>query len=192
MTNKNIDNYINSSLSNNKKINLEVGFGSGENLNHMIRTNKDSYFIGCEPYLNGLASFLLDLEKINIERVKVFKQDVRELITCFPKNFLSNIIIFFPDPWPKNKHKKRRIVNEKNIELMTACLKKEGKIYTATDVEDYFNWMIKVFNNSKKLKIIYRNKFCIKKDFFSITRYEKKALDKNKKTFFLEVKKYLD
>ena len=92
ITEDNIDKLI-ESLKRKKKIVLEVGFGGGENLLNMIERDEESYYIGCEPYLNGMTNFLINLDTKYYEIVKVFKDDVRVLLHHVPKSFFSNIFI---------------------------------------------------------------------------------------------------
>jgi len=170
-----------------------VGFGSGENLLNLIsKSSNKSHFIGFEPYLNGLASFITNLDKKHYQKTRVNKSDVRELLTFFPKEILHEIFILFPDPWPKARHAKRRIVNEANIELFLSCLKTGGKIYIATDVLDYFSSIEHLFNIISETEILNSNSFDIRPINIISTRYERKALENKRKPFYIEVKKILD
>ena len=180
------------SLKDKKKIILEVGFGSGENLLNMINSEQKAYFIGCEPYLNGLAHFLSELDKKYYEVVKVFKDDVRLLLFHLPNNILNDIFILFPDPWPKERHRKRKIINKENVKLIVDKLKNKGKIYIATDVEKYFMEMLGIFNKLENISIINKENYRSKTDLLVSTRYEKKAFIRKKQPFFLVVKKNLD
>ena len=191
LTQGNINSYIVNLKSKKQKI-LEVGFGDGENLLNMIKNDEESYFIGCEPYLNGLANFLSSLDKKYYEKVKVFKDDARVLLFQLPNDFFNYIFILFPDPWPKEKHRKRKMINEENAKLIVDKLKNRGKIYIATDVEKYFFEIIDVFHKLKSISIMNKNNYRSKPDFIISTRYEKKAIERKKQPFFLVVKKNLD
>lgn len=139
-----------------------------------------------------MASFLGSLKEEDYFKVRVFKNDVRELIGMCPKEILSEIFILFPDPWPKSRHEKRRIINYENIILLLACLKLNGKIYIATDVKNYFDSIKCLFKRLKNVKILNKNSLSFKPIKIISTRYEKKALADKKKPFYLEVKKILD
>ena len=191
ITQDNIDELI-KSLKRKKKIVLEVGFGGGENLLNMIEADEKSFYIGCEPYLNGMTNFLINLDAKYYEIVKVFKDDVRVLLYYVPKSFFNNIFILFPDPWPKERHRKRKIINKENVELIVDKLKNKGKVYLATDVEKYFFEMVDVFNKFKNICIINKENFRLRPNLIVSTRYERKAIAKNKEPFFLVVKKNLD
>jgi tRNA (guanine-N7-)-methyltransferase len=193
LNSNNIDDFLTKLVKENKSVSLEVGFGSGENLHNLIyRANEDRCFIGCEPYLNGLASFISKLDAKYYKKIKVFRHDVRELLASFSKEIFDEIFILFPDPWPKLRHQKRRIINKENIDLFLSCLKLDGKIYIATDVEDYFFSIKALFNSLKYLKILNKNKYNLRPENIVSTRYEKKALAYGKRPFYIEVKKILD
>ena len=78
------------------------------------------------------------IHESDYDRIKIFDKDVRVLLEIVPNNFFSKIVVLFPDPWKKRRHKKRRIFNTKNISLFLNKLKKYGEIYFSTDIEDYF------------------------------------------------------
>tara|TARA_E500000178_G_C16872809_1_gene685249 strand:+ start:170 stop:751 length:582 start_codon:yes stop_codon:yes gene_type:complete len=190
---KNTSQFFEKVNNENIKVSLEIGFGSGENLLNLISKNEERfYFIGCEPYLNGMASFLGNLKEKDYFKVRVFKNDVRELISICPKEILSEIFILFPDPWPKSRHEKRRIINYENITLLLSCLKPNGKIYIATDVKNYFDSIKYLFKRLKNVKILNKSSLSFKPINIISTRYEKKALADKKKPFYIEVKKILD
>ena len=149
-------------------------------------------FIGCEPYLNGLASFISNLEIEKYEKIKLYKNDARELLLQFSNKIFDEIFILYPDPWPKARHKKRRIINYDNLNLLLSKLKINGKIFIATDVKNYFDSIHNLFESNENLKIINSNNFHLRPKKIICTRYEKKALRKNKKPLYLEAKKILD
>jgi release factor glutamine methyltransferase len=191
ITQDNIDELVDV-LKKKKKIVLEVGFGGGENLLNMIEGDEESYYIGCEPYLNGMTNFLTNLDTKYYKIVKVFRDDVRVLLHYVPKSFFNNIFILFPDPWPKERHRKRKMINKENAELIVDKLKNKGKIYLATDVEKYFFEMVDVFNKLKNVCIINKENFRLRPNLIISTRYERKAIEKKEQAFFLVVKKNLD
>ena len=154
--------------------------------------NSDRSFVGCEPYLNGLASFICKLEEKKYNKIKLFKNDIRELLFYFSKNFFDEMLILFPDPWPKARHEKRRIINSENINLFLSRLKINGKILVATDVKNYFEYIQKLFDSLDNIKIINTDSFNVRPKNIISTRYEKKALNKGMRPLYLEVKKILD
>ncbi len=170
---------------------LEVGFGMGENLIHQIEMNPDVNFIGCEPYFNGLVSFSSALKEEDYSRVRVFCEDARLIINELPDESLSKVFILFPDPWPKEKHKKRRFVQIAVIDLLAKKLTQKAKLLIASDDLNYFkDILISVLNHKSFVSKKENISDCINKPAELIqTRYEKKAIEKGSETYFLEVEK---
>ena len=158
----------------------------------MIERDEETYYIGCEPYLNGMTNFLINLNTKHYEIVKVFKDDVRVLLQHVPNSFFDNIFILFPDPWPKERHKKRKMINRENAEIIVKKLKNKGSVYLATDVEKYFFEMVDVFNKFKNVSIINKDNYRLRPNLIVSTRYERKAIEKKSQPFFLVIKKNLD
>ena len=102
------------------------------------------------------------------------------------------MFILYPDPWPKARHEKRRIINKENLNLFLSKLKINGKIFIATDVKNYFDSIYKLFDKNVTVKIINFNNFYLRPKKIISTRYEIKALSKKIKPQYLEVKKILD
>ena len=162
----------------------------GDNLKHMISNNKEAAFVGCEPFLNGVANFLSGLNKNDYDRVKIFDKDVRILLSLLPNNLFSKIILLFPDPWIKRRHQKRRLFNKLNINLFLKSLNKNGEIYFGTDVDDYFLEVKNFFLERKECFLILN-----KRDYYEIpnficeSKYAKKSLKKGIAPKYLVVKK---
>ena len=116
---------------------LEIGFGSGEHIKWQLDNKKDIAIIGCEPYINGVANLLELLSKEQLQRVKIFIGDARKIIASLNKNSISKVFILFPDPWPKRKHHKRRIISRFLIKNFQKILTPKGRIYIATDTNNY-------------------------------------------------------
>ena len=126
------------------------------------------------------------------EKVRLFKSDIRELLLNLSKQIFDEIFILYPDPWPKNRHEKRRILNKENLNLFLSKLKINGKVFIATDVKNYFDSIYKLLENNINIKVINLNNFYLRPKKIISTRYEKKALGKKIKPLYLEVKKILD
>ncbi len=170
-------------------ITLEIGYGSGENLNYMLNSDKASYFIGVEIYENGVAEFLSKILEKNLQRIKVFRHDFRMLLNNTPSFFFNRILILYPDPWIKRRHNKRRIINHDSIKEITKAMKIGGLIYIATDVKEYFLFILEVFSKEKKLAILNDDNFLTKPKELGPTKYEKKARISLRDSFFLVAKK---
>ena len=90
---------------------LEIGFGAGEHLIEQAKANPDVGFIGCEPFLNGVAAALAGIEREGLSNVRLRRGDAQALVEAAPDAFFSRVFILYPDPWPKRRHNKRRIVS---------------------------------------------------------------------------------
>lgn len=120
---------------------LEIGFGSGEHICKQSLYNPDKLFIGCEPYINGVAKLLQRIVDHKIENIKIWPDDVNIILNKLSDNMLDKVYILFPDPWPKTRHKKRRIINNNMLNLLVTKLKLGGLLIIATDHDDYKMWI---------------------------------------------------
>jgi tRNA (guanine-N7-)-methyltransferase len=119
---------------------VEVGFGGGEHLAAQAAANPDALLIGCEPYVNGVARLLSLIE--DADNVRVVIDDARLLLKALPEASLDRIFVLFPDPWPKARHHKRRIVNPETLADMARILKPGGELRLATDIMSYARPML--------------------------------------------------
>ncbi|WP_129408441.1 tRNA (guanosine(46)-N7)-methyltransferase TrmB [Marinitoga lauensis] len=137
-------------FGNKKKIYVEIGFGSGEYMAALAKNNPDINFVGFETSLTALYKAQVKFYKNNIKNARVIQGDARLLIReLFPSNSISKLIVNFPCPWPKQRHKERRIFIESFINTLADVLKKGGTIELATDVDWYAQ---EVYNNFKDSK----------------------------------------
>lgn len=120
---------------------LEIGFGGGEHLVGYAQANPDTGCIGCEPFLNGVASCVKQLTKEQTPNVRVFNGDARLLLEKLPDASLDKVFILFPDPWPKARHHRKRIINHTMLDILAAKLKPGGILEVATDHADYKEWI---------------------------------------------------
>jgi tRNA (guanine-N7-)-methyltransferase len=117
---------------------LEIGFGMGESLFIQAKNNPEIFFIGIEVHEPGIGSLILRCQQEKLSNIKIFNHDAREvLLTHIPNKTLDKIQIFFPDPWPKKRHHKRRLIQEDFLILCHQKLKPFGIIHIATDWQDY-------------------------------------------------------
>lgn len=122
---------------------LEIGFGGGEHLATQAERRPLDAFIGAEPFLNGVASALRHVDERGLANVRLHPGDVRELMERMPDASVDRIIILFPDPWPKARHHKRRLVQDDFLTEAARLLKPGGRLRFATDWEDYANWTLR-------------------------------------------------
>jgi tRNA (guanine-N7-)-methyltransferase len=129
------------------KLALEIGFGGGEHLLAQAAHNPDTLFIGCEPFINGVAKCLAGIDSQKLTNIRLFTRDARELVQALPDACLDTVFILFPDPWPKLRHNKRRLVNAETLNMLARTHKKGGRLLIATDHVDYSVWMLEVLLN---------------------------------------------
>jgi tRNA (guanine-N7-)-methyltransferase len=124
------------------EIRLEIGFGGGEHLIAEACAFANVAFIGCEPYVNGMAKILTQIEARNIGNVRLFAGDATELLAWLPPHSLSRIDLIHPDPWPKRRHWKRRFVRDATVSAMARVLKPDGEFRFVSDIDDYCAWTL--------------------------------------------------
>ena len=165
----------------NKNI-LEIGFGNGDNLVNMSLNNPNNLFIGCDAYYNGCVKLLKKIVKKDIKNIKIWPDDIHLIIKKFKNNFFDLILILQPDPWPKQKHKKRRLIQQKFLDDINQILKYEGKLIISTDHNVMKSWVLEHLHVRDdflwiKNEYYYTN---IKPKWIFDTKYSNKALENNK------------
>jgi tRNA (guanine-N7-)-methyltransferase len=127
---------------------LEIGFGYGEHLVGLAMRYPDVYFIGCEPFINGVATMLKQIDDNKVENIRIFHGDARLLIEKLPSASVDRLFILFPDPWPKSKHHKKRIITKESLKDFARIIKIGGKLDIATDHAHYGKWIEEHFAES--------------------------------------------
>src|SRR3982751_4657648 len=121
---------------------LEIGFGGGEHLAAEAQSFATTGFIGCEPYVNGMAKILAQIEAAEIGNIRLFAGDAAELLAWLPEASLSRIDLIHPDPWPKRRHWKRRFVQDRTIAAMAHVVPPAGEFRFVSDIDDYCAWTL--------------------------------------------------
>jgi tRNA (guanine-N7-)-methyltransferase len=121
---------------------LEIGFGAGEHLIDQAKANPDVGVVGCEPFLNGVAAALAGLEREQLHNVRLRRGDAQAVVEAAPDGFFSRVFILYPDPWPKRRHRKRRVVATGMIEALARVMRRGGELRFVTDVDDYAGWTL--------------------------------------------------
>ena len=130
------------------ELRLEIGFGGGEHLIERAREAPEVGFIGCEPFLNGVAKLLAAIEAGGLTNIRVRRGDARALVEALPAASLSVIYVLYPDPWPKRRQRKRRLVSAEMVAEFARVLRPEGELRFATDIDDYAGWALARFLSS--------------------------------------------
>lgn len=159
---------------------LEIGFGSGEHLAWQAKENPNVGFIGCEPYINGVATLLGKLEENDAKNVRLHNDAAELVIKKLPDASIDRAFILFPDPWPKSGHKKRRFVSNENIASLVRVIKPGGELRIGTDHEDYGAWILWHMLQSEKFTWIAEKPedWRERGSDWPPTRYEMKAIEK--------------
>ena len=182
---------LNTNLKN-KKIIIDIGSGNGENSLYLSQKFPDSLIIASEIYEDGVVNLCNQLSINKIDNVKIFKQSVLLLIDNMKSNItIDQIWILFPDPWPKKKHHKRRLINEIFLKKIHRILKTKGKIYIATDSISYLVSILYLISNSKLYKWINDRpqKWQYSNENIPKTRYSEKAINNERKSLILVFRK---
>ena len=127
-----------------RPLHLEIGFGSGEHLAYRADLLPDHGFIGCEPFLNGVATALTHIRDQRLTNVRLHMGDALDVLRRLPDASLTMLYLLHPDPWPKARHAKRRMVNDGPLALVAAKLKAGGELRIATDHPTYLDWTLMV------------------------------------------------
>ncbi len=123
-------------------VRLEIGFGGGEHLVAEAMAFPNVGFIGCEPYVNGMAKILAQVEAHNISNIRLFAGDAAELLAWVPAAALARIDLIHPDPWPKRRHWKRRFVQDATVAAMARAIRGGGEFRFVSDIADYCAWTL--------------------------------------------------
>jgi tRNA (guanine-N7-)-methyltransferase len=121
---------------------LEIGFGGGEHLAAQARAHPEIGLIGCEPYINGVAALLAGIEADDIANIRILPGDARDLLDALPDASIGRAFILFPDPWPKARHARRRLVAPETLDTLARILKDGAELRMATDDPGYLRWML--------------------------------------------------
>jgi tRNA (guanine-N7-)-methyltransferase len=121
---------------------LEIGFGGGEHLAHLAACHPDIGFLGCEVFANGIAKLLAEIEHRRLANIRIFADDARLLLAALPADAIDRVFILFPDPWPKERHKKRRLISSEILDRLALVARGGAELRLATDDPDYLSAML--------------------------------------------------
>jgi tRNA (guanine-N7-)-methyltransferase len=157
---------------------LEIGFGGGEHLAWQAEHNPQVGFLGADIFENGVASLLRHLEERELKNVRVHKGDARDLLEALPDARLGRVFILFPDPWPKLRHHKRRLVTSERLDLLARVMRPGAELRLASDDPGYVTWMLELACAHPAFRwLASRAKdWRERPDDWPPTRYEEKAL----------------
>jgi tRNA (guanine-N7-)-methyltransferase len=161
----------------NRPLEFEIGFGAGEHLAWQAAQRPGSGFIGCEPFLNGIVGALAHIRDGELSNVRLHMGDALEALKRFPDASLDRVYLLHPDPWPKARHAKRRMMNPGPLDRIAAKLKPGGEFRFGTDHPVYIRWAMMQMNKRRDFEwqINAARDFQVRPDDWPETRYERKA-----------------
>ena len=175
-------------LVKNKDFVLEIGFGLGENLLFQATKYPKNHFIGIDPFINGVANVIQKAKELNLNNISILDMPVQKVLDNFLDNFFSKVFVLFPDPWMKNKQKKRRLLNYLFLEKILKKMKVKSSFIFATDDQDYFNFVTKEISLLRK-KIDTFEYSLSNKHPITDTKYSNKATKLKKNIYLLNLDK---
>ena len=164
---------------------LEIGFGNAENIIFQAINSPSYLFIGSEVYMSGIGTLVSSIKENNINNIKIFSEDIRLLLDQSPKKIFDSVIIICPDPWPKEKHHKRRLINKSFLKMVYDFMKDDSNVYISTDWENYAESISELFVKNKLFKSSSIKSF--QKD--SLSKFERRGKDEGRELFEFNYKK---
>jgi tRNA (guanine-N7-)-methyltransferase len=170
---------------------LEIGFGGGEHLAAQARTHRDVNIIGCEPFVNGMAKLLAVVEQENLDNIRVWDDDITDLLPTLPAASFDRVYILYPDPWPKRRQRKRRLVSDENLEMLARVMKPGAELRFASDIDDYIGWVLARALRSPHFRWTATRADDWRKPYegWPGTRYEAKAIREGRVPSYLTLKR---
>jgi tRNA (guanine-N7-)-methyltransferase len=160
----------------NSELILEIGFGMGTSTAEIAKSNLNKNYIAIEVHSPGVGNLLKLIQESDIRNLKIIQHDAVEVLNMMIKNdSLDGIHIFFPDPWPKKRHHKRRLIQSDLLKLIAQKIKKSGYLHIATDWEDYALWIIDLLDKEELLQKT-SDDFFKKPDYRPLTKYENRGI----------------
>ena len=180
-----------SAIDGSKKKILEIGFGFGDFTFEKTKNNPESLIFASEPHINGVVNLLAKLEKEPMPNIKISFCDIRILLKDFPDNFFDEVYILFPDPWPKSKHFKRRLINVEFLDkILSPKMKSGSNLIIATDHDSYKIWILAEILRCKSFFWSAESKKdwqIFPKDWV-VTKYQKKAANEGRTSVIFKLK----
>lgn len=121
---------------------LEIGFGGGEHLTAQASEHPDNRLIGCEFFINGIAKALAEIDERNLENIRLYTGDARVLLKGLRPQSIDRVFVLYPDPWPKLRHHKRRMISDWSLAEFARILKPGGLLRVVSDIPDYCAWTL--------------------------------------------------
>lgn len=165
---------------------LEIGFGGGEHLVWQARQNPDVAIIGCEPFEDGVVKVLTSIEDEGLHNIRIHMGDARDVLRALPRTCIARCFILFPDPWPKRKHVKRRLVNGTTLALLADAMITGAELRIGTDIGDYARTILEAMRGEPRFRwsATSPSDWRIRPSDWPPTRYEGKAAEAGRQRYY--------
>mgnify|MGYP001052970464 CR=1 FL=1 len=172
-------------------VRLEIGFGGGEHLIAEAMAHPHLGFIGCEPYVNGMAKILAQIEANDIGNIRLIAGDAAELLAWVPPHSLTRIDLIHPDPWPKRRHWKRRFVQDAMVASMARALVAEGEFRFVCDIDSYVAWTLAHLLRAPQFEWLAQRADDWRRPWphYTMTRYGRKATREGRHASYLRFRR---
>ncbi len=166
---------------------LEIGFGGGEHLAWQAAAHPQIGIVGCEPFTNGVAKLLNAIEDRELTNVRIWDDDARLILPSIGEQTIGRVFVLYPDPWPKRRHHKRRLINQHMLDYLYHVMRPGAELRFASDIADYVRWTLAAvrrhggFHWMAETSTHWRNR----PDDWPQTRYEAKAIRQGRKPVYL-------
>jgi tRNA (guanine-N7-)-methyltransferase len=168
---------------------LEIGFGGGEHLAAQAQAHPQINFIGCEPFVNGMAKLLASIEHDKLDNIRIWDEDVTDLLPTLPDACLDRVYVLYPDPWPKRRQRKRRLVSDDTLKELARVMRPGAELRFASDIDNYIGWVLARVLRSADFRWIATGPDDWRKPYegWPGTRYEAKASREGRVPSYLRV-----
>ena len=164
---------------------LEIGFGNAEHLVQQAINHPNTLFIGSEVYMSGIGTLISEIKENNMKNIKIFSDDIRLLLDQETTEIFDSVQIICPDPWPKDRHHKRRLINKDFLSMIHSFIKDKGNLYISTDWKNYAESIQDLLGSTnlfKESKKIYLEKN-------RLTKFEKRGENEGREIYIFNYEK---
>jgi len=164
---------------------LEIGTGMGDATVQMANKHRENDYLAVEVHRPGIGSLMRRIEEDKLSNIRIISYDIVDILKYqLPENSIDCVYIFFPDPWPKKKHHKRRLISSSLIPLIKKALKKHGRLFIATDWEDYANQISEIIDSEPDIiNLAGRNQYSPRPRWRPMTKFEQRGLNKGHRIY---------
>jgi tRNA (guanine-N7-)-methyltransferase len=168
---------------------LEIGFGGGEHLVWQAERNPGFGFIGCEPFIDGIVKVLSAIEARRLNNIRLYAGDARPVLRWLPDGSIARAFVLFPDPWPKKRHRKRRIVSQATLALLARAMRGDAELRIATDIGDYIRTILLAVRSQSDFRWLASSAedWRVRPADWPATRYEHKAIREGRRCAYLKL-----